>query len=114
LEYQEAAERSGRLFVPIYLTCDRETNLQRIASVDRLKSGTTKLTDAAVLEQLHENHDMFKFEDVPGLVVDSTHTPPHEVAERILDFARKQTHLRMAPNIRGCHTPGENLGQYML
>jgi hypothetical protein len=92
LEYQEAAERSGRQFVPVYLTCERDTKLQRIASADHLESGTTKPADAA-LEQLHDNCDMFRFEDIPGLAVDSTIMAPHGVAKRILEFAREQTAL---------------------
>lgn len=88
LEYRDAAYRAGRPFVPVYLTCDADTNLERVASPDRLRSGTTKLTDAQALRDLRSRCEMFRFDSCPGLMIDSTNLPPSEVATKILAFVR--------------------------
>jgi hypothetical protein len=85
-EYRDAASRAGRPFVPIYLTCDVAVNLERVASLDRLRSGTTKLTDAQALRDLRSRCELFRFDSCPGLTVDSTNLPPLEVAAKILTF----------------------------
>lgn len=85
-EYKDAASRAGRPFVPTYLSCDLGTNLERVASIDRLNRGTKKLTDVQVLGDLSSRCELFRFDDCPGLTVDSTNAPPVETAPEILTF----------------------------
>ncbi|KAL8294455.1 hypothetical protein RB597_007868 [Gaeumannomyces tritici] len=51
-EYKDAAISAGRSFVPVYLTCDVATNLERVTSIARLTSRTTKLIDRRALEDI--------------------------------------------------------------
>lgn len=85
-EYLAAAEMAGRPFVPVYLTCDVDTNLGRIETQERINSGTTKLTDAKVLEDIRSRCKLFVFECCPGLSIDITDLGPLEAASKILDF----------------------------
>ncbi|KAK4158063.1 hypothetical protein C8A00DRAFT_11133 [Chaetomidium leptoderma] len=87
-EYKDAAFKAGRPFVPVYLTCDEATNLERVASPDRLGSGTNKLTDPQVLGDLRSRCELYQFDGgCLGLTVDSTSLIPSEVAAKIVEFA---------------------------
>ncbi|KAJ4270335.1 hypothetical protein NW762_002014 [Fusarium torreyae] len=87
-EYADAASAAGRPFLPVYLTCNLEANIQRIASSDRINSGTTKLTDVELLRDMRSRCELFRFSDHPGLAVDSTEAPPSETASKILDMIK--------------------------
>jgi hypothetical protein len=87
-EYREVARRAGRRFVPVYLSCGLEANLERVASVDRVRSGTGKLTDVDLLRRLRETGELFRFADCDcrALAVDTTDASPDETAGRIWAF----------------------------
>lgn len=87
-EYADAASSVGRPFLLIYLTCDLEANIERIASLDRINSGTTKLIDADVLRDMRLRCRLFRFDGHPSLTVDSTVAPPLETARKILDMIK--------------------------
>ena len=90
-DYEAAARRAGRPFYPLYITCDLAVNLGRVASPERLSSGTTKLTDAAVVGGLRERHVMFRFEEYPEWVVDTTTAQPLDVARDVLSKLKALT-----------------------
>lgn len=87
-EYAHAASCAGRPFLPIYLICDLEANIERIASTDRVNSGTIKLIDADVLKDIRSRCQLFFFDGLAGLVVDSTKAPPLETAQKIVDMIK--------------------------
>ncbi|KAH8812079.1 hypothetical protein F5884DRAFT_855386 [Xylogone sp. PMI_703] len=91
MEYEAAADKAGRVFVPIYLTCDIDVNLERIGTLDRVNSGTTKLTDIRVLKDMCSRCELFCFDDRTGLTIDSTHVPPLETARNILVFLQESS-----------------------
>ncbi|KAK2758672.1 hypothetical protein FQN54_003362 [Arachnomyces sp. PD_36] len=93
MEYRDAARRSGRPFIPVYLTCDMDANVQRIASLERVDSGTKKLTDAQQLQALRGRCELFRFDECPSFTVDSTHLPPLEAAAKILAFLKDMDSL---------------------
>lgn len=85
-EYEAAAQRAGRPFIPIYVMCDVNVNIQRVTTMDRINRGTRKLLDAGVLEALRSKCELFRFDSYPGLTVDLIRVPPRELAGRILAF----------------------------
>ncbi|RYP05586.1 hypothetical protein DL764_003699 [Monosporascus ibericus] len=86
-EYRDAARETGRPFIPVYMICDVEANLERIANADRLESALGKLLDRRTLERLRGSCELYVFEDdCPSLTVDTTNTPPADTAMRILAF----------------------------
>ncbi len=90
VEYLGAANRAGRPFFPVYLICDIDTNLERVANPDRVNSGTGKLTDIELLKVLHSTYELFRF-SCPGLTVDSTSTSPEATATQILAFVNNSS-----------------------
>ncbi|KAI1123613.1 hypothetical protein F5Y10DRAFT_280788 [Nemania abortiva] len=84
-EYKLAALQASRPFVPVYLVCDEQENLRRVSSQGRLASGTTKLTSADILKGMLSSSTLFRFDDCPGLTVDTTSKSPAEVAREIFD-----------------------------
>jgi hypothetical protein len=84
MEYRAAARSAGRPFVPVYLTCDVDENLQRVAHPDRVNSKTGKLTDIQVLKDIRSRCELFRFADGPHLTVDSTSMSPLEQATKVL------------------------------
>ncbi|KAI9788408.1 MAG: hypothetical protein M1816_006933 [Peltula sp. TS41687] len=83
-EYKSAARRSGRFFFPVYLTCDVEENLCRVATAERVSSGTGKLLSREVLQDIRSRCDLFRFGDGEELTIDVTDASPTEAAQRIL------------------------------
>lgn len=77
---------SGRVFLPVYLICDLNTNLKRVNTIERIDSGTKKLTNVELVKNLRWKCDLFRFDDCPGLTLDSTGASPLEIASKILDF----------------------------
>ena len=91
MEYEDAAQKAGRLFKPIYLTCDPDENLKRIVSLDRMNSGTGKLTDPQLLKEFHSRCRLFESPTCRGLTVDTTHISPHQAAAKMLAFINDDT-----------------------
>ncbi|OQE21674.1 hypothetical protein PENSTE_c011G09754 [Penicillium steckii] len=85
-EYKISALESGRVFLPVYLICDLTTNLTRVNTIERVDSGTKKLTNVELVKNLRGKCDLFRFDDCPGLTLDSTGASPLEIASKILDF----------------------------
>ena len=85
-EYLEAARQAGRPFKPVYLTCDIDENIKRIAASERINSGTKKLTDPQILRDFRSRYELFQFDGCPGLTLDTTNTAPKEVARELLKF----------------------------
>ncbi|KAJ5242165.1 uncharacterized protein N7469_000492 [Penicillium citrinum] len=85
-EYKICAMESGRVFLPVYLICDLNTNLKRVNTIERIDSGTKKLTNVELVKNLRWKCDLFRFDDCPGLTLDSTGASPLEIASKILDF----------------------------
>lgn len=87
-EYLEAARQAGRPFKPVYITCDVDENIKRIASLERVNSSTKKLTDPELLRDFRSRCELFQFEDCSGLTLDTTNTAPKEVARELLQFVK--------------------------
>jgi hypothetical protein len=90
-EYQVAARQAGRPFRPVYVHCDAEENIRRVASDQRVNGGTGKLTDCAILRDIREKCVLFEFEDEEGLHVDTTRKEPQAVAREMLAFIEGKT-----------------------
>lgn len=78
-----AADRAQRPFLPIYLGCAREENLERLVSPGRRTGERKKLTDVTLVEDFMGRTKPFRFEGL-GVDVDVTKLSPVEAAERIL------------------------------
>lgn len=85
-EYKVAAHESGRPFLPVYMTCDIDANLKRVNTIERIDSGVKKLTNVDLVKDLRGKCELFRFDNCPGLELDSTNAPPLEMASKILDF----------------------------
>ncbi|KAF4947928.1 hypothetical protein FGADI_10088 [Fusarium gaditjirri] len=84
-EYADAANDAGRAFLPVYLTCGLEANIERVDNAERVASGTTKLLDKDLLRDMRGRCELFRFQGYPGLVIDSTEKTALENAKKILD-----------------------------
>lgn len=93
-EFQDAALRAGRLFIPVYLTCDLGVNLARVNSLDRVNGRTGKLTDVETLREMRERCELYRFAQPFEFTVDTTNSAPDEVAENILDFLEDGDHSK--------------------
>ena len=82
-EYEAAASRARRPFLPIYLKCDIEENTRRITSLQRRSSGTTKLLNPEVLAEMRSRCQLFRFDGVEGITSDVTNMGPEEAAEAL-------------------------------
>ncbi len=89
-EYEAAARRAGRLFVPVYMTCGLHENLRRMRSAEHNGGGGSGSNTSGV----GGGGDgatppaLYRFPDREGLDIDVTHQPTHETAIRILSFVR--------------------------
>ncbi|KLO94602.1 uncharacterized protein FFB20_00235 [Fusarium fujikuroi] len=84
-EYASAARNADRPFLPVYLTCGLEANIERVDNAERVASGTTKLLDQELLQDMRGRCELFRFQGYPGLMIDSTEKTPLENAKKILD-----------------------------
>lgn len=82
-EYREAAQRSGRRFVPVYLTCEISENLKRVKSLERKSSLRGKLMDPTTINEVRKAETLFEFPDIQGLEIDVTCLEAHEAASLI-------------------------------
>ncbi|KAI0125593.1 hypothetical protein BJ170DRAFT_439402 [Xylariales sp. AK1849] len=62
-EYQDAAAKSNRLFLPVYVASDLEENMRRVITQERRDGAKAKLVDAVTLERLLSRYTLFVFED---------------------------------------------------
>jgi len=92
MEYKDAAQKAGRPFKPIYLTCDIDENVKRVATLDRINSGTKKLTDTQLLKDFHSRCKLFRFDHCSGLTIDTTNMSPQEAAVKMLAFINEDVH----------------------
>ncbi|PTB41317.1 uncharacterized protein TrAFT101_010066 [Trichoderma asperellum] len=89
-EYQTAAITAGRPFIPIYLECDLEVNIERATSQERVFSTTTKLTDPILLQDFRSKCRLFEFEGLSlGICVDTTNKDPSDIAKIILKYLQE-------------------------
>ncbi|EWY90169.1 hypothetical protein FOYG_07778 [Fusarium oxysporum NRRL 32931] len=84
-EYANAASYAGRPFLPVYLTCGLEANIERVDHAEQVASGTTKLLDQWLLRDTKGRCELFKFQGYLGLMIDSTEKTALENAKNILD-----------------------------
>ncbi len=74
----------GAEIVFVHLSCDRDELLRRVTLPSR--DEFQKITDPAVLDGLLKRHDLFsKIPFVDGLSFDTTHEPPDQIADAILE-----------------------------
>jgi hypothetical protein len=73
----------------VYVTCDTQTNFDRIGDASRVHGGKGKLTDPAILRKFMDEHELFRFEGAPALEVDTTEATPTETAEKILAYVEE-------------------------
>lgn len=84
MEYKVAAARSGRPFLPVYLTCEMEENLRRVISAERVSSGTGKLLCREMVENIRSRCQLYEFKCSEGIKLDISHLQPIEAAEILL------------------------------
>ncbi|KAL7944738.1 hypothetical protein V8C42DRAFT_325731 [Trichoderma barbatum] len=84
-EYFQAAQKAGRPFIPIIISCDVEVNIKRATSSERTQGTTTKLTDSTLLRDILSRCRLFRFENSPyeACHIDTTDLTPGDVALRI-------------------------------
>ncbi|KAM3469757.1 hypothetical protein MY5147_006843 [Beauveria neobassiana] len=87
--HHAAAARAGRPFLPVYLTCERGENLRRVVRPERGAAGSSKLTDAALVESFMDDSQIYRFPGL-GVEIDTTAREPEETARLILDAMRAQ------------------------
>ncbi|OAQ97402.1 hypothetical protein LLEC1_02672 [Akanthomyces lecanii] len=87
--HQTAAAKAGRPFLPVYLTCEREENLRRVARPERGEKGSSKLTDVELVRKFMEDSKIYKFPDL-GVDIDTTAREPEKTAQLILEAMEAQ------------------------
>ncbi|KAI1862970.1 hypothetical protein JX265_009016 [Neoarthrinium moseri] len=98
-EYQAAAAKAGRLFLPVYLECEREENVRRAVRPERTADGKGKLVDRVVLEDFLSRCTLFEFEGVDGLRIDVTgRTPAYVAAEMVVIIRRLMASDEVSPS----------------
>lgn len=80
MEYQVAARRAGRRFVPVLLECEKEENVRRATGMDRGIEGKRKLVDEVLIRHFLDTVTLFEFKDTETLRFDVTERTPGEVA----------------------------------
>jgi len=84
MEYETAARRSGRPFLPIYLDYDVDgENIRRVATPECVSDGTGMLVNGELLKAMRSRCELFVFGACEGLRLDVTKLSPLEAAERI-------------------------------
>lgn len=85
-EFRAAAERAGRRLLPVYVTCERDELLRRVASPERVGGGKGKLLDKGVLEGFLDGsgYRVFEWPGVDCVRIDATTMKPVEAAGVIL------------------------------
>ncbi|KAM3566200.1 hypothetical protein ARSEF4850_000868 [Beauveria asiatica] len=83
------ANHGTPVFLPVYLTCERGENLRRVVRPERGAAGSSKLTDAALVESFMEDSHFYRFPGL-GVEIDTTARGPEETAPLILDAMKAQ------------------------
>lgn len=92
-EYEDAARRRGCQFLSFRLFCSLEENLRRATSEGRMKSGTTKLTDANIIKIIRTSEDTFSFGGDDEFTLDVTELSVEAAAQQIAELVRKRVSL---------------------
>ncbi|KAM3434219.1 hypothetical protein MY4824_005558 [Beauveria thailandica] len=71
----------------MYLTCERGENLRRVVRPERGAAGSSKLTDAALVESFMEDSHIYRFPGL-GVEIDTTARGPEETARGPEETAR--------------------------
>ncbi|EHK45326.1 uncharacterized protein TrAtP1_003604 [Trichoderma atroviride] len=80
-EYRDAAQKAGRPFIPVYLSCEIEANIMRATSAERAQGTTTKLTCPDTIKDLRTKCKLFQFGDpYEEFHIDTTNLAPREAA----------------------------------
>lgn len=85
-EYEAAASRSRRLFLPIYLECQMEENMRRVQQMERQVSMKGKLGINEAKSVRARGGKLFVFREHQGLTINITNMAPQEAALQILSF----------------------------
>ncbi len=104
LEYQTAARRSNRLFIPVYLLCDVEENLRRVTDPQRARTQTSKLLDRSVVHTMRLKSKLFRFDTSEDLSLDVSYLTSAEAAQRILSHVRTRLRGSKVDNIGFSHS----------
>lgn len=89
-EYCEAAQKAGRSFIPVYLSCDVEANIMRATNTGRTQGTTTKLTCPNAIRAPRERHKLFQFgSPYEELYIDTTSLTKREAALMIRTHVEK-------------------------
>lgn len=86
-QIKEAAQKSGRSYIPILLTCDLEEHERRITNEDREKN--LKMRDASQLKSMRDEFSLCGKDHANALVLDITDLQPHETAQKIRTHVSK-------------------------
>ncbi|KAL7922728.1 hypothetical protein ACQKWADRAFT_326659 [Trichoderma austrokoningii] len=80
-EYLDAAQKAGRRFIPVYLSCDVEANIMRATSAERTQGTTTKLTCPDTIRDLRTKCKLFQFgSPYEEFHIDTTDLTPRELS----------------------------------
>ncbi|KAF2141161.1 uncharacterized protein K452DRAFT_359516 [Aplosporella prunicola CBS 121167] len=91
-EYKNAAAKSARPFLSVYLACDLEEHLQRVATVERRNDGTGKLVDGEILRSMRSRCELYTFGAENGLWLDVTHVSPRQAAASIHAYIKAKAY----------------------
>ncbi|EFW98877.1 hypothetical protein CMQ_4729 [Grosmannia clavigera kw1407] len=96
--FEEAARRTGRPFVPVYMECDLEANVRRSQASERRHSRpAVKMLSETELRELRKPGVQlykFSFDEHPGVCVDVTSRETHNTAMRIMVSVREAAENR--------------------
>ncbi|KAI9722747.1 MAG: hypothetical protein M1828_004443 [Chrysothrix sp. TS-e1954] len=87
-EYEQAAQKSGRTFMPVNIECSVKVNLQRVQTLGRKDSATGKMIDAELLREMRSKSKLFTFDDCEVLELDVTHLTAAEAARKLLEHIK--------------------------
>lgn len=82
-DHRAAAEKAGRPFLPVSLFCDREVNLQRAVTEERLTGHKKKLVDTKLLTKFLDTETLFEWPD--SVRIDVTELAPEQTARKIAE-----------------------------
>jgi len=93
---ESTAERTGRLFIPVYISCREDENMRRVTSVERRYSGSgmslfsARSGNEGEARSVRKGRKLFAFEERKGLEVDVTDMEAHEAAVEILGYVHSR------------------------
>lgn len=75
--------------MPVYLTCERDENLKRVARPERGEGGSSKLMDVELVSKFMADSKIYRFEGL-GVEIDTTTREPEQTARLILEAMKAQ------------------------